>query len=236
MIPDLSALSQGFLSPPNLCQIGDGIRAEARFERTKFHPDLFDKLAIPRPETLARAVDKRLADYLAGRALARIAQTALGLSTAPIPSAASRAPIWPADQAGSISHTKGICACYLVPKTAGFPGIDVELPATGHALESIQKMVLRDPDVEHITKSPLPEDITATLVFSAKETLFKALFPVVQSHFGFASATLSAPITPNHLTLELTKDLHPTLPKGRRFSISFEAKPTQITTHLLHSA
>ncbi|MBO9467955.1 4'-phosphopantetheinyl transferase superfamily protein [Tropicibacter sp. R15_0] len=236
MIPDLSALSQGFLSPPILRQIGDGIHAEARFERSKFHPDLFEILAIPRPETLARAVDKRLADYLAGRALARIAQTALGLSTAPIPSATSRAPIWPADQAGSISHTKGICACYLVPKEAGFPGIDVELPSTGHALESIQKMVLRDPDAAYIANTPLPAEIAATLVFSAKETLFKALFPVVQSHFGFASATVSAPIMPNHLTLELTKDLHPTLPKGRSFSISYETKPTHVTTYFLHDS
>ncbi|WP_168798074.1 4'-phosphopantetheinyl transferase family protein [Pacificoceanicola onchidii] len=229
-VPDLPALTDGFLTMPEQRPLWGGTRLTARFDLARYHRDLFDALDITFPERLSRAVDKRRAEYLAGRTLARLAQESLGHAPAQIPSADSRAPLWPDHLTGSISHARGHVACLLLPAAEGHPGIDIEAIATGSALEAITKTALCGVDGDHLTAAPLPYSQAATLLFSAKETLFKALHPTVQRFFGFTAATLTAPPAGQTLTLELTEDLHQTLPSGTRFAVHYEIAPDRVLT------
>lgn len=63
--------------------------------------------------------------------------------------------------------------------------------------------------------SGLPFDMALLIVFSAKESLFKAIYPLVKQMFGFEVAKLYD-IKPNtcSFTLELTRHLAPMFRAG----------------------
>jgi enterobactin synthetase component D len=65
----------------------------------------FDPTALP--ASLARAVPKRKAEFLAGRLGARRALAELGLEAPPLPVGPDRSAVWPAGCVGSITHTHG---------------------------------------------------------------------------------------------------------------------------------
>lgn len=232
---NLPELTDGFLSPAETRRVGSGLSLQASYHRTRFRPELFRELGIARPESLARAIDKRLAEFLAGRILAQVAQRALGFAAQDVTIGADRAPVWPPGMSGSISHARGRCACLLVPSVRLAPGIDIEAIATGQALESILRMTVSAQEASLLRSSPdLP--LAATLCFSAKESLFKALYPTVRRHFGFPSARLSALPEKGKLSLILTETLHPTLPEGACFDLCFEAAESHVLTWMLHQS
>lgn len=146
-------------------------------------------LAGPHPllpgEAIA-ATPARLADYAGGRAAARAAMAALGLAPVAIPMGADRAPVWPAGIAGSITHSGGVCLA--VAAKGGMLGLDLEEDRP------------LDPDAADIIL--LPEERTtigasldlATLIFSAKEAVYKAQYPLTRTLFGFDS--LAVTLTP----------------------------------------
>lgn len=229
-MPDLDTLTRGFLTVPEPRPIWEGTLVTARFDLSAYAPDLFERLHIAFPDRLSRAVDKRRAEYLAGRTLARVAQETLGHTPEQIPSAENRAPVWPTALAGSISHARGHVACLLLPRTAGAPGIDIEAIATDNALSAITKTALLNTDAALLQGSHLPWPTAATLLFSAKEALYKALFPTVQRFFGFDAARLARPPSDTTLTLELTQTLHPNLPAGTAFTVHYDATAVRVLT------
>ncbi|WP_244081513.1 4'-phosphopantetheinyl transferase superfamily protein, partial [Aeromonas caviae] len=71
-----------------------------------------------------------------------------------------------------------------------------------------------------------------TLVFSAKESLFKGLYSRVGRYFDFLDARWLA-LTAQTLTLELKCPLTPTLPAGWRATLHWQALPGGVLTVLL---
>ncbi|WP_068298969.1 4'-phosphopantetheinyl transferase [Pararhodobacter sp. CCB-MM2] len=123
----------------------------------------------PEAEAMARAVPSRVAEFSAGRAAARIA---MGREVA-IPMGADRAPIWPEGIRGSITHA-GSWA--LAVTGQGMIGADLELDED--LPDEVRDTVL------------LPEERgadarQARLIFSAKECVYKAQYPVTRQLFGF---------------------------------------------------
>lgn len=228
-LDDWTQRTKGFLSITNVVPIGSGLRLEGQFDRRAFSNHLFDQMNISRPVQLQQAVEKRQAEFLAGRLLAAAAQTALGRHPVQIGIGPDRAPIWPVGLAGSISHSGDICACLLMTKDQGLPGIDVERIARGSALKAIMEATLADGDAELLDNV---ENIAtvATLCFSAKETLFKSLYPLVGRFFGFECARLAAVPTGNQLYLQLTEDLTSTLTCGMMFDISYKRYASHVLT------
>lgn len=207
----------------------DAVLLRARYAEDLFKPDLFADHAISRPPSLATARDRRLAEFLAGRLLARTAMAALGAATGPVDIGPDRRPLFPDGLSGSISHARGFVAC-LVTRGAD-PGVDIEACLSGNALEAVTQTVLTETD-KRLLGPMHPADVTA--VFSAKETLFKALYPSVGRLFGFDAATLAAPPGPGGLTLRLCASLGADLPAGRQFDIRADHAPDHVLTWLIH--
>ena len=70
-----------------------------------------------------------------------------------------------------------------------------------------------------LAATELPVEIALLIVFSAKESLFKALYPQVQKFFGFEAAKLRELDTLNNkFRLQLTKQLAPDLYEGSYIS------------------
>ena len=116
---------------------------------------------------VARAVAKRQRTFAAGRACAR---RALGLDVA-IEVGAGGAPIWPAGFVGSITHTDDDAAAVA---SRAMRAIGIDLESFAHAA--------RVPDLIATVATPrdtLPaHDRVAALVFSAKESIYKCLYPL----------------------------------------------------------
>src|SRR3989440_895882 len=124
---------------------------------------------------IRNALEKRRREFRAGRACARLALAALGIHDVSIPSGPRREPLWPPGIVGSITHCRGYVAAAVVSSehlTA--LGIDAEeRGAVGSDLESLLCTPVeaqRHRGCEHAS--------WRTLLFSAKESVFKALYPL----------------------------------------------------------
>ncbi|MFV0473693.1 MAG: 4'-phosphopantetheinyl transferase [Pikeienuella sp.] len=135
------------------------------------HEDPGGPVILDPPEDLARAVDKRRSEFLAGRLAALLALRAAGAPETV--GRDGRAPVWPAGVRGSISHSAGR-AMAVATKSRAALGLDCETMLTEAAAEEIAPIVLTPAD--QAMKPPgWSEAAFRTAVFSAKEAVYKAL-------------------------------------------------------------
>ncbi len=126
----------------------------------------------------------RRREFTAGRGCARLALGALGLPPTALPAGADRAPVWPAGIAGSIAHTRELAVAAAVPLSllSGL-GIDLE-PA--HPLESeLWPRVCRQEELQWADAQRNP-GLAVALLFSAKESIFKCLWPRARIFLEFS--------------------------------------------------
>ena len=177
-----------------------------------------DGWRIAVPPSLARSVPKRRAEFAAGRHCAREALRALGVDSAddPIDIGPHREPLWPKGITGSITHCAGY-ACAAVARESDILaiGIDSERVVHPSAMTSIEHHIASPAEVERIsTQWSGGDDVLRTLVFSAKECLFKCLFPRVRRYWGFLDVEMMD-VREGSFEIRLLTTLHPTLPSGR---------------------
>ncbi|MCI5110387.1 MAG: 4'-phosphopantetheinyl transferase superfamily protein [Marivita sp.] len=233
-LTDMQSRSEGFLSDLRIedSRIPDAVLVSATYHPAAFRQPLFDALNIPCPERLLGAVDKRRAEYLAGRTMARVAMRLLDHPPTSVTTQPGRAPHWPDGLSGSISHARGRTACLLSRDTDQGFGVDTEAVASGRSLNAILAETLNSTERDRIAHGTFAPATNATLAFSAKEALFKALYPQVGRHFGFDAAELIAAPERDHLILSLTTDLTTELTKGRCFDIHHRLSGTHVLTWL----
>ncbi|MCO6058585.1 4'-phosphopantetheinyl transferase superfamily protein [Pseudomonas sp. MOB-449] len=163
-----------------------------RFDPALLAADDFPRCAIPAPANIQRAVAKRQTEFLAGRLCARAALLAL-TGRADVPALGEdRAPVWPAGITGSISHSHGLATALVARNTQwrGL-GLDLEEPLSAERALRLAEEILTPAELQRL--DGLPPDQQArriTLTFSLKESLFKALYPIVQKRFYFHDAEL----------------------------------------------
>ena len=164
------------------------------FDLSGFTEHSFSLYGIEQPELLQQAVPKRKAEFLAGRVLAKQALRALGFQAQQqqIRISEDRSPVWPAGVTGSITHTTGFAAC-CVGKVAAvrFIGIDSELQLCTETAQNLAADIHNQTELDLVLQAGLSAAVATTLIFSAKESLYKALYPQVRCFFGFETARLS---------------------------------------------
>lgn len=165
------------------------------FLSTRFDPDSFDATAFSRhritpPAALHRAVAKRQAEYLAGRVCAREALAhSAGLDAIP-GSSDTGAPSWPAGQVGSITHSQTIAAAITGPASHYQSlGLDLEHRVPDQDVDSLSQLILTPGERERFRRELAANaGLWLTRVFSLKESLYKALFPLTGQRFYFEHA------------------------------------------------
>lgn len=233
-LKDLQSRAAGFLTGIMVedSRIPGTVLVTAGYDSAAYADDLFDRLDIACPPKLIRAVPRRKADFLAGRAMVLAAMTRLGIPPQPVANAPSRAPVWPEGLTGSLSHARGRCAGLLSQNTRLTFGVDTEAIAQNRTLTAILTETLSPAERAILSAGPLPAATNATLAFSAKEALFKALYARVGHHFGFDAAEMRSPPTQTGLTLILTADLAAGLTRGQRFDLHHRLTQTHVLTWL----
>ena len=203
-----------------------------RFEVEAYSDDLFEKYSIEFPDTLRSSILKRRAEYLAGRLLAKRLLGAQGVDGSSITADARSCPLWPHGWVGSISHAHGLVACRIGPtSTYGGLGIDVERVFCRETFRQIQRQVFSQEEVSILIQSGLETTLAGTIVFSAKESIFKALYPAVGRLFDFKAAQLKIINTRScFLVLKLTEHLSDRLLLGYKIVVRFAVLSDHVLT------
>jgi len=135
-----------------------------------------------------RAVAGRRAFFAFGRAAARDALHDLGISDAAVGRGPGGEPLWPAGIVGAISHA-GDVAVAIVGRRADYAGLGVDIEQLSRAPSPrAARLVCRPAEMEWVDVEKGTERLT--MLFSAKEAVFKALYPIERVWLGFADAEL----------------------------------------------
>jgi enterobactin synthetase component D len=187
----------------------DTVLLSTHFDTSQLASDDFQRSAIEPPASIQRSVAKRQAEFLAGRICARAALQQLeGLSHSPAVGE-DRAPVWPPYITGSITHSTGRAAA-IVAKKSNWRGLgmDLENLLNPDRAERLAGEILTPPELQRMAAGRRDQlAIWVTLTFSVKESLFKALYPIVQKRFYFEHAEVLEWTESGQVRLRLLTDL-----------------------------
>ncbi len=165
----------------------------AKVEWAEAFTDSADVTLFPEEEALiAKAVDKRRREFTTARGCARCALDALGFAPVPILTGDKGAPQWPAGVVGSITHCAGYRAA-AVARTGDLLtiGLDAEpddvLPKGVLDAVSLPDERVRLRQLAATAGGPSWD----RLLFSAKESVYKAWFPLARRWLGFEDADIT---------------------------------------------
>jgi 4'-phosphopantetheinyl transferase EntD len=141
---------------------------------------------------LGRAVEKRRREFITARACAREALGGLGLPPQPISTGAHGEPLWPAGVVGSITHCEGYRAC-AVAGAAEFIAIGIDAEPNEALPDGVLADIARAEELPRLREleRTQPEVHWDRLLFSAKESVYKAWFPLAKRWLGFEDAVLA---------------------------------------------
>jgi len=172
------------------------------------------------------APERRRLEFLAGRAcaVAAIATLEPRRRTAvpdALPSGAPRFPSW---LAGSITHAGGFVSAAVARRShVEAIGIDSEMVAGRRRASRVMSRVAAAREVQSALRDTgLDRETIVTLLFSAKESLFKALHPIVRRPIDFLDARIEASGSGASGTLRAV--LRSTLTDGMRRGAFFDGR------------
>ena len=203
--------------------LADTVLLSTRFDTSQLASDDFRRSAIEPPASIQRSVAKRQAEFLAGRVCARAALLALeGLDFTPI-IGEDRAPVWPAHISGSITHSSGRAAAIVARKQdwRGL-GMDLENLLEPERAERLAGEILTPAELQRMAGGPRDQlALLVSLTFSVKESLFKALYPIVRQRFYFEHAEVLEWTERGEVRLRLLTDLSSEWRNGTELDAQF---------------
>ncbi|RNV97649.1 enterobactin synthase subunit EntD [Enterobacter asburiae] len=197
-----------------------------------FAPTTFtdtDLLWLPHYAELSNAGRKRKAEHLAGRIAAAHALGAINERAIP-GIGPSGEPLWPEGVSGSITHSGTQAMAVVVRHQDALVGIDCEAILPDREAREIQDGIVDTQEAICLTHSGYPFALALTLAFSAKESLFKALFPKANTYMGFEWARVTE-LTEKTITLALSNPAGG-YPEGKRFILIWQNNDTSVFTLL----
>ena len=134
-------------------------------------------------EFLAKKRGQAAKAFVSGRRCVRALQKELNLSEFEL-APGEFGPIWPSDLVGSISHSRELAAATIL-RDALSVGMDIEYERR-LKVDTARRVATEE---EYSRYSAVP-DFDWTLLFSAKESVFKAFSPLVRRYIGFQEVEL----------------------------------------------
>ncbi len=138
---------------------------------------------------VARAVPSRVREFTAARLCAHAALRGLGVAPQPIGRGRDREPLWPPGIVGSLTHCAGYrAACAARRRDVAAVGIDAE--PHGPLPPGVLAQVSTAPERAWLRDAP-PGTHWDRVLFSAKESLYKAWHPLARRWLGFEEAVVT---------------------------------------------
>jgi 4'-phosphopantetheinyl transferase EntD len=146
--------------------------------------DHCDRLLPEERAGVAGYAHRRAAEFSTGRHLAHCALEDLGKPGFAIPRGADRAPCWPAGVVGSITHGSD-WAVAGVALASRIRGLGIDLEGHGRVRERLYPQLFTDRELAMLRRA---DPRQAGLMFSAKESGYKAVHPLVGEFIPFQAA------------------------------------------------
>lgn len=134
---------------------------------------------------------KRINEFTMGRTAARNALTQFGITRFPVLKGHRREPIWPAGYVGSITHkTDMAVAAVSGEKQYSSIGIDLEYTSEDIPFEMFKKICVPS-EIQWAKQCETLKPVRLMMLFSAKESIYKALNLKYVSRIGFQDVQLN---------------------------------------------
>jgi 4'-phosphopantetheinyl transferase EntD len=152
--------------------------------------DLTDvELFAEEERSVGRAVEKRRREYVTSRACARAALERIGIGPVAIPNGARGEPLWPDGVVGSITHCQGYRAC-AVARAADVLSVGVDAEVHEPLPTGVLDEVAFGRELAMVAGRGAGVCLDR-LLFSAKEAVYKAWYPLARRWLGFEDVELT---------------------------------------------
>jgi len=171
--------------------------------------ELLPALPLSIDDVLDSRRERRRQQFEAGRRAAARMLNSLGATEAVVGVGPLGSPLWPTGFAGSITHKHDLLAV-AVARTgeASSIGIDIEAWVSDAVAGDIEQICLDAQEKALAAVAGVERAWFATVAFSAKEALYKCLFPTVGEFFDFSAARIvRIDAQSGALHLQLTRSL-----------------------------
>ena len=154
-------------------------------------------------------------------------------STEPLLRGPGGEPQWPAGICGALTHKQGQVMFSYVP-AAGHLGYGIDLELTAKMKIEFREKVCSEQEWQNIRGSADAPVALLTAVFSFKECIYKALYPLEQKFFSFLDAEITnVDWAKGQISARLLSDVSAQTPSGFEVSGNFEQINSAILTCLL---
>lgn len=147
---------------------------------------------LPEEEAyVARAVDKRRREFTTVRLCARTAMSKLGVPPAPILPGERGAPGWPDGVVGSMTHCVGYRAAVLA-RTGDLASVGIDAEPHEPLPDGVRDVIALPAEQERlgVLAGQAPDVHWDRMLFSAKESVYKAWFPLARRFLDFSEAEI----------------------------------------------
>ena len=140
---------------------------------------------------IASAAPNRQEEFAAGRKLASVLSDQLGLPPAPLRRGEDRAPVWPSDRTGSLSHCDTLCVA-AIGKRSAVQSVGVDVETIGRVEQKLWPTLFTEKEADYFSSlAPDTVALETTLFFSAKESFYKCQYPLTQEWVGFQDVEIT---------------------------------------------
>ena len=149
--------------------------------------DLFPEEAA----LVARAVEKRRREFATARWCAHKALAELGCPAGPILAGPKREPVWPEGVIGSLTHCDGYRAA-AVARAGRLAAVGIDAEPHLELPKGVLEAVARPEEIPVLAelRARYPATHWDKVMFSAKESVYKAWFPLARRWLDFQDATV----------------------------------------------
>jgi 4'-phosphopantetheinyl transferase EntD len=149
------------------------------------------KLFPEEEAVIAKAVAKRRKEFATVRACARTALARIGVGPVPIVPGERGAPRWPSGVVGSITHCEGYRAC-AVARDSDIVTIGLDAEPHDRLPDGVLGAVTSAAERARLAELTAAEPglYWDRMLFSAKESVYKAWFPLTRRWLGFEDAAV----------------------------------------------
>ena len=162
----------------------------------------FDEIYPEESEFIRNAAQKRINEFSTGRLCAKKALSHFGINQFPVLIGEHREPVWPKSIIGSISHCKDIVAV-AVARKGEYKSLGIDIESVKELRYDLRRHVCTDDENRWIaSRDSCQNDILQILLFSLKESVYKAFFQYAKVKMRFNDCSIIPDL--NNNTAEIT--------------------------------
>ena len=170
-------------------------------------------------DLIAAAVEGRRREFVTTRRCAREALARIGMPAGPIRTGPQREPLWPAGVVGALTHCRGYRAA-AVARAGDLAAVGIDAEPDEPLPAGVLRLIVGPGDDRELARLATadPGAPWERLLFSAKESVYKAWFPLTGRWLGFEEAGLTVDPAAGTFTATIHADQAPLRRMHGRFA------------------